>query len=145
MSALVFGLLVGMGVAHAPEVAQAVSPSESPAVVVAAPPQGGPPAGTTSPSPIGGRPKDAFAMVFGARPRIGVPVAPVPTFVTPAPRQQGGPDEGQTVRRADRLHRVCGMLVIPVGPGIDPKMVWTLPEDGPRYSGRRIPPPACNR
>ena len=53
MSALVFGLLVGMGVAHAPEVAQAVSPSESPAVVVAAPPQGGPSPAITSPSPIG--------------------------------------------------------------------------------------------
>lgn len=38
---------------------------------------------------------------------------------------------------------VCGMIVIPADPGIDPKMVHRSGDSSTTFHIRRIPPPAC--
>lgn len=38
---------------------------------------------------------------------------------------------------------LCGMVVIPADPGIDPKILASPPGGSARYSVRIVPPPAC--
>lgn len=38
---------------------------------------------------------------------------------------------------------VCGMLVMPMDPNIDPKIFIERKPDGTRYTIRSIPPPIC--
>jgi hypothetical protein len=38
---------------------------------------------------------------------------------------------------------VCGMVVHPADPQVDPKMIVRPPEPGPTFHIKRIPPPAC--
>lgn len=48
-------------------------------------------------------------------------------------------------QRETRPRILCGMTVIEVTPDVDPTMVVPLPEDGPRFSARRIRPSICVR
>lgn len=38
---------------------------------------------------------------------------------------------------------VCGMVVVPADPQVDPKMIHRPVEPGPTYHIKRIPPAAC--
>jgi hypothetical protein len=51
--------------------------------------------------------------------------------------------DGQTGTRQPKI--VCGMLVVPADPSIDPKMRITPPQDpNVEYKIRAIEPPMCN-
>jgi|SRR5882672_2290106 len=72
-------------------------------------------------------------------------------FITPPPepgtavRLQLSPD-ALTVKSEQRPRIVCGMVVVPVTPAADPKMV-VQPKDGPKrdYKIRVIEPRLCNQ
>ena len=50
----------------------------------------------------------------------------------------------QKRRPADREPKiVCGMVVYPADPQVDPKMIVRRPEPAPTSHIKRIPPPAC--
>ena|SRR5688500_17720838 len=60
-----------------------------------------------------------------------------PQDLKTAARQQ------QEARPSQQPRVVCGMLVIPMDPNIDPKMIVPRPTDGTRYTIRVIPSPVC--
>lgn len=52
-------------------------------------------------------------------------------------------EQRDNAARAKEPRVVCGMLVIPMDPNIDPKIFVERPADPTRYTMRVVPPPVC--
>ena len=78
---------------------------------------------TQGPSPKSGSPFVLFA-----------PATPLPTQPTPR--------GGATAPLRDLPKVVCGMVVVPVDPALDPRMVKSVPSDT-TFTMRVIAPPVC--
>lgn len=61
--------------------------------------------------------------------------------------QQPGPQSPSQAKPANAVERlprvVCGMVVVPSDPKVDPAIVIPIPENTDRFSMKRITPPVC--
>lgn len=82
--------------------------------------------------------KDLFANLFGGQP------GPSPKAPTPAPPLFGVKPQPQPPMPSQQAPRVvCGMTLVPTDPKLDPKIRRVPPQNGVKFSMKRLSPPIC--
>ena len=96
-------------------------------------PKSEPPQSQTPGSELSPQGKNPWARIFPAPPQ------------DPSRRPPVGPlPQNPTLNQDKQPRVVCGMVVVPVKPDLDPRMVVTRRDPQPEYKIRKIAPQVCN-